>query len=467
MEFSLNEIVEILRKRLVFITICTFTGICVFFVYSKYVIKPTYIASVQMYVNSNNSTSANLNDLNYAQKVVTTYIGFLQTKKFYEQVIDQSNLGYSGDQLKHMTNIESVNNTEIFRISVTSTSPHDSFKLVETMERVAPKLIKSIKNAAEISIVDPPVFPTSPSSPNILKNTIIGGMVAFFLSVMISLLWEVMNVNVKHYDDLLKKYQIPILGVIPDFDSDKKRKILIEKTAILKKWIKNQEDNKEIIRNDTTFMITEAYKALRTNLKFTIRHNECKKIVISSPIPEDGKSTICTNLGIVIAQTGEKVLLIDCDLRKGKLHSNLSVTSSPGVSNVISNMIDAENVIRKTSYENLYVLPLGTIPPNPSELLASIQMEKLLKKLEKEYNYIIIDTPPVNIVSDALSLFKLVDGVLIVVREGATSHPNISSCLLKCEYIDANILGFVLNGVSLFQDEKSKYHYYKYNDRNG
>jgi len=103
---------------------------------------------------------------------------------------------------------------------------------------------------------------------------------------------------------------------------------------------------------------------------------------------------------------------------------------------------------------------MGTIPPNPSELLASIQMEVLLNKLNDDYEYIIIDSPPVKVVSDALNLVKMVDGVLIVVREGITSHPCISSSLTKYQFLNANILGFVLNGISLNQEEKSKYRYY-------
>ncbi len=201
-------------------------------------------------------------------------------------------------------------------------------------------------------------------------------------------------------------------------------------------------------------------------MKFTLRHQGCKKIVISSSLPEDGKSTITTNLGIVIGQTGSKVLLVDCDLRKGRLHNFFNIKSSPGVTNVLSNMIDIENAIQKTTYDNLYVLPLGTIPPNPSELMASSQMEELLKKLEREYDYIIIDTPPVRVVSDALILMKAADGVLIVVREEVTSHSDITNFLSKCKYMEIKVLGFILNGISLNQEKKSKYHYYYYNNYN-
>jgi len=461
MEFSFKEILEILAKRFVFIAICTFVGICVFFINSKYIIKPTYVASVQMYVNPNETTySADLNELNYAQKVVTTYINFLQTKVFYKQVIDESKLNYTPMQLKAMTHIKAINNTEIFEISVTTTNPNDAYKLVDAMKKIAPVLIKSIKETSQISVVDPPTLPTAPSSPNILKNTLVGGMFGFVLSIAVSLLLVLFDLNVKNQDELLKRYQLPILGTIPNFNVNIKRKFVLKKTILTDLLHRKVKKNNISKNKDTEFVIAEAYKSLRSNLNFTLRFNGCKKIVISSPVPQDGKSTTITNVGISIAQTGAKVLLMDCDLRKGRLHRLFNIQLIPGVSDALSSTMDVKKSIYKTSYENLYVMPMGTIPPNPSELLASIQMEELLNELNNEYEYILIDTPPVKVVSDALNLVKMVDGVLIVVREGVTSHPCVSSVITKFQFLNANILGFVLNGISLNQEERSKYRYY-------
>jgi len=461
MEFSLKEILEILVKRFVLISICTSVGILVFFIKSEFIVKPTYVSSVQMYVNSNDTTiSADLNELNYAQKVVTTYINFLQTNVFYKQVIEESELNYTQAQLKDMTIIKAINDTEIFQISVTNTNPNDAYTLVEAMQKIAPILIKNIKETAQISVVDPPTLPTSPSSRNILQNALVGGMIGFVLSLMASLLLELFDQNVKNQDDLSKRYHLPILGAIPKFNVITKREYVLKKTKFTDLLQNKLKRNDSIKNKDTDFVIKEAYKSLRSNLNFTLRYDGCKKILISSPVPEDGKSTTITNIGISIAQTGAKVLLMDCDLRKGRLHNLFNVKFKPGVSDVLSSTMDVKNAIYKTAYENLSVMPMGTIPPNPSELLASIQMETLLNKLNDDYEYIIIDSPPVKVVSDALNLVKMVDGVLIVVREGITSHPCISSSLTKYEFLNANILGFVLNGISLNQEEKSKYRYY-------
>ncbi|MDF2588415.1 MAG: hypothetical protein K0S41_2256 [Anaerocolumna sp.] len=465
MEFSLTELVAILIKRYVFIITCSVAGLFVFFMVSKFIINPSYTASVQMYVYTNETTtSANLNELNYAQKIVATYINFLQTNVFYKQVSEEGDLKYSPDELKKMTSIGVVNNTEIFRISVTTNDPNDSFKIAETMQHVAPGLIRKIKSSAEISVVDPVVLPTRQSSPNVLLNTAIGGFLGFVFSVLLSLLLEIFDIKVKGQEDLLKKYQLPILGSIPSFESNHKATPKL-KRFIYKVTKKKNQVNIEDKSEDTNFVLTEAYKSLRTNLRFTVRSDSCKKIIVSSPIPREGKSTTSTNLAIAIAQTGAKVLLMDCDLRKGRLHTFFSLKNTAGISDTLSGMADVRDIIRPTNHLNLHVITLGQIPPNPAELLGSMQMEELISILDKEYDYILIDTPPVNIVSDCLSLVKLVDGVIVVVRENITTHPNITNALSKFELAKANLLGFVINGVELNQG-KSMSHYYYYNSNN-
>ena len=463
MEYSLTDILAILIKRLVLIAICTFIGFSSFFVVNKYITKPIYTASVQLYVNPNESTySADLNELNYAKQVITTYVYFLRTKVFYNKVLDECKLNYSADQLSAMTTITQISNTEIFQISVTSQNPADSYQLVDAMQKVAPILIKSIKDTAEISVVDPGVLPLGPSGPNINFNSLVGGILGFLFSAIASLLWEIIDANVKNQEDLIKKYRIPVIGSIPNYYNGKLRRLKIFNHIpfLRKRFMKRNRVRG--INDEKKFEVTEAYKELRTNLRFTLLKNECKTIIVSSPVPEDGKSTTSTNIGISIAQTGARVLLIDCDLRKGKIHSFFNIKAKPGISDVLSGMLNEKDAIQNTQYDNLHVITMGSIPPNPSELLGSKQMEEFLKRMEKDFDYIIIDTPPVNVVSDVLSFAKLADGIIIVVREGVTSHPSISNALTKYKLADASILGFVLNGFTLNQGIKTKSHYYYY-----
>lgn len=488
MDFSIKDIVMLLLRRSLMILLCTLAGLSLVFLVTRYGIQPDYTASAQMYVSTDDSekTTANLSELDYAQKVVNTYINFLQTKVFYKEVLNSTGLNYTLGELKSMTTMRSVNNTEIFELSVTSKDPNDSYLLVKTMQDLAPKMIRDIKSKAVISVVDPAELPTSPSGPNLLLNTLIGGVLGFMGAFLLSVVWEIVNVNIKNQEDLISRFNRPVLGVIPDFsepNNTKSRVVKIvrklNKYTIYSKRIHDLKlkDDKRTVGENTEnkveptvtisnkFFVTEAYKSLRTNLRFTLRNEGCKKLIVCSPVPEDGKSTTSTNLAITIAQGNNRVLLIDCDLRKGRLHSFFHVKHSPGISDCLSGIASVLDVIYKTSMENLYLLPMGSIPPNPTELMSSNQMEELIKNLEKNYDYIIMDTPPINVVSDSLSLVKLADGVILVVREGKTSYANIESALSKYEFAKANILGFTLNGAILNQGKGFKTNYYYSGDK--
>jgi capsular exopolysaccharide synthesis family protein len=460
MEFTVKEMINLVLKRIIWITISLFAGLLLSFIFSKFIINPSYTTSVKLYVIPNDSeASLNLNELNYAQKVVTTYINFLNTNVFYEKIQDDTMLGYSIGQLKNMTTVKSINNTEIFQISVTSFSADDSYTLAESMERIAPELIQTIKPSAKISVVDPVIFPKVPSGPNILRNTLIGGLLGLAASVIIIFLVEILDVNIKSKENLATHHPFPILGEIPSYDLSKERGI--HKRILFKSKNKKHYNNNGFDDNSKV-IFSESFKSLRTNLRFTLVKEGCKKIIISSPLPSDGKSTTSVNLGITLSQAGFRVLIIDCDLRKGKIHNYFNLKYKPGLSDALSGMAELKDVIIKTSYDNLDIIPLGSISPNPSELLASSQMEKLLLNLEKEYNYIIFDTPPVNVLSDSLSLVKYSDGLLIVVREGMTSHPNLTNALEKLMLSHGNILGFVLNDVSINRGKKLNYYYSHY-----
>ncbi len=469
MEYSLAEIIDILMKRVVLIVTLTILGLTTFFIYTKYFTQSIYTASVQMYVNSTNLTEpTDLNELNYAQQITATYVYLLRTKAFYDLVAKESGLTYNANQLKAMTVVQPIEDTEIFQISVTTLNPEDSYQIVKTMQDNAPKLIKSVKSTAKISVVDPVVLPSFPSGPNTSRITIVGGMLGFMLSIIITFLLEILDVNVKNREDLMKKYGIPVLGAIPNYNRFKPFKRNIQRFVPRVKGKTNRESINGEIDEEKIFEVSEAYKELRANLQFTLLKNTCKKIVISSPMPQDGKSTTSTNVAITIAQMGSKVLLIDCDLRKGRIHNYFDLHSKPGISDILSGMANDYETIHKTQYSNLDILPMGTMPPNPTELLGSEQMESIILKLEKNYDYLIIDSPPVNIVSDSLSLIKVVDGVVLVVREGITSHQNIIQSISKYQLANTNILGFVLNGVIEERGKvsKSKYNYYYNGNKN-
>lgn len=206
------------------------------------------------------------------------------------------------------------------------------------------------------------------------------------------------------------------------------------------------------------FRIEEAYKSIRTNIAFSVMKEGCKTIVVTSSMASEGKTTTTINLAISFAQAGQRVLLIDGDLRKPKIHQYFSLPNSPGLTNYLGASVQrgenvrVNSVTHKTQYSNLYVICSGSIPPNPSEILGSDPMSRFIDEAEMMYDYIIIDTPPINLVSDALPVIKKSDGVILVVRQNLSTHPEVERALSALQFIDAKILGFIVN----FSDPDSK-----------
>lgn len=211
--------------------------------------------------------------------------------------------------------------------------------------------------------------------------------------------------------------------------------------------------NNAELQPDLKFRIEEAYKTIRANIMFSAMKKGCKIIVVSSSLPNEGKTTTTVNLAVTISQADQRVLLIDGDLRKPKIHHYFSFPNSPGLTNYLSDTIsnkktaDLFEIIHQTEYENLSVVCSGSVPPNPAELLGSDFMTSFLDDVSRDFDYIIIDTPPINLVSDALPLIRESDGVVLVVRSNQSTHPELQKTLSSLEFIDAKILGFVVNFV--------------------
>lgn len=223
---------------------------------------------------------------------------------------------------------------------------------------------------------------------------------------------------------------------------------------------------KFILHEDTPFVIKEAYKAARTNLTFALAASDPKIAVVTSCAPAEGKSTNCINLAITMAQMGESVLLIDGDMRKPVQHSLLRIENEAGLSSILGGLVgDVSKVINKNVRPNLDVITAGPIPPNPAELLAGERMQKLIDIVGTHYNYIFIDTPPVTVVADAFVLNEKTSGIIFVIKEGSTTHPEIEEALRRAKMTNGKILGFIkANCAAKGKSGGSSYKYkYKYN----
>ena len=211
------------------------------------------------------------------------------------------------------------------------------------------------------------------------------------------------------------------------------------------------------------FTATEQYKLLRTNIDFTLSQDEkCHVIGVTSSMRGEGKSTTAINLSYVLAEKGSKVLLIDGDLRIPSVAKKLQIHSKPGLTTLLMNKSTDVTSFKSSMLENWYILPAGEIPPNPSELLGSSRMAGFIDALKEQFDYIIIDLPPVNIVSDALSISPFISGMVVVVREEYTEKKELTHCMRQLALSNVNVLGCVLNEAKSNSGSYGKYKKYKY-----
>ena len=217
-------------------------------------------------------------------------------------------------------------------------------------------------------------------------------------------------------------------------------------------------DPKKLLKNTSTFSVKEAYNAIRTNLLFTQHGEKCPIFVVTSPTANNGKTINSANLAISFAQMGKKTLIIDADMRNPSLNKLFGLHSKNGLSEILAGLTDNISV-SKTDVDNLSILTAGKIPPNPTELLASDRMDKLLGFVREHYDCVFIDTPPINIVTDATVFAQKTTGYIVIVKTDTTKVPEVKTAVQTLESIGSSILGFILNDAN--SDKKKYYSYYR------
>lgn len=227
-------------------------------------------------------------------------------------------------------------------------------------------------------------------------------------------------------------------------------------------FVSPEIDIKKTLHKNLEFTATEQYKLIRTNLDFTLPEDEkCPVIGVTSSGRGEGKSTTAINLSYVFAEKGSKVLLIDADLRIPSIAKKLEIESTAGLTDLLRGKGAGVTEFKPHLLDNWFILPSGDIPPNPSELLGSGRMEKLLKQLREKFDYIVIDLPPVNLVSDAIAISSLISGMIIVIREEYTEKKELERCFRQMELSGVNVLGCVMNETKSQGGSYNKYKKYK------
>ncbi|MCM1507595.1 MAG: polysaccharide biosynthesis tyrosine autokinase [Ruminococcus flavefaciens] len=462
--YSIKDLLFLFLHKIWWLILGAVLGATALFCYSNFYLPLEYSSHISMYIQSyktiNTNNSSNLNDISNSKQLINTYMEVLKDdavmRAVGEKLIEQYGYGVitgnfkmedgniAPESLRNTISITSVEDTSALKVVVTTKNADISASICNIISEVSPDFIKDAVGVGAIRTIDTAKAYYTPVAPNVTKNTLIGFLGGFMLVAVIILLIDFLDNTVKSTEIISEKYKKPIIGEIQQFGKAKKKR-----------------SSTTILDSSIPFNVIENYKLVRTNIMFSLSTGKKKIFAVSSANPSEGKSTTSVNIAIAFAQMENKVLLIDADMRKSVVHKTFSITNESGLSTVISKMNTFEESVHKNVIENLDILTAGPSVPNPSELLASENFENLISSLSQSYDYIIIDTPPVNIVSDVLTIKDSISGMLLVLKYGDTTYNDVDNCMKKIELADMNILGFILNDIS-HKKSGAYYSNYKY-----
>lgn len=474
---DLARLAVYILKRIWLVIICAAIGFG--FMYWRASKAPdTYTASGTMFVTNNNPNLVNYgytstSDISSAVKLVNIYSEVVKSETVMQRVLEyaiepmnetgneqdtllsQKYPGLTTNYIRNVISMHSVNETPMVQVTCTTLNPQLSADICNSVLQVAPSAIKDVVSAGEAKAQDFATVPMFANGRSDKKNGLIGGLAGAVIACAFLTLLFLMNRRVEKPGEITDNYTPPILSYIRRAKGDEK-------------------DAGVFLINDKTDMdMVESYAKLRMNLLYAMSEKMRRTVLVTSAISGEGKSTIAANLAVSLALSGKKVLLVDGDMRRA-CQSDMFYydPSSTGLSDILIGNVKAEQAIMNSTWDNLDVLPAGAVPSNPCELLESPAMQSLLQELEETYDFILMDVPPINIVSDPLALSGQCAGALFVIRQNFSDHREIRRALISAEMTGLEVLGFVFYGEKIHQgryysrrSQRGYQYYNKYDTR--
>jgi capsular exopolysaccharide synthesis family protein len=391
---------------------------------------PLYASHVTFYVSSPGAVgTAAAQAEQSAQRRTNSYVELLSSDKLAKTIIADTGLKMSPGLVTREIKGSAEVNTVLLKASVTDPSPARALRIATSIANQFPIMIDRLDNIAAtktvtLNVVSGPSVGHFPVSPRKKLNITIAVMIGLLAGLVLAVLRELTDTTIRSAEMLRDVVGLPLLGSI-HFDNSARKAPLI-------------------VGGQVRSLRAEAFRHVRTNLQFVDVDHPIKLIVVTSSIAGEGKSTTATNLAIVFAETGSRVLLIEADLRRPRVSDYLGLERAVGLTNVLAGQVAIDEVLQNWGADGLTVLPCGSIPPNPSELLGSQNMVDLLSAMRERFDTIIIDTPPLLPVTDAAVASVLADGVVVVVRYGRTNRAQLAAAVRSLESVDARVLGCVL-----------------------
>lgn len=458
---NLRDLLDVLRARWILIVVATLLGGLIALSMSL-LTTPQYQARIQFYVTvaggENAATAAYQGSLG-AQQRVQSYAALAKSSDIAGRVASEAEVDLTPAEVVSRTSASADAKTVLLTVAVSDDDPQRALELASAFGEVLPDAIAGLETPeggtaplAKLTVVNPPSLPSAPVSPQTTTNVILGLAVGLICGIGGTLLIHVLDRRVKSKAQAEAVAGKPVVGSIP---------------------FRTQEDKDSVAQHIVPFReghspAAEAFRRLRTNLQFLNVDNPPRVIVLTSSVGTEGKSETAVNLALALAEAGSRTLLVEADLRRPRVVNYMSMPDKVGLTNVLSGQASFKDVVQPTRHDGVDLLACGPLPPNPSELLASDTAIRLIAELRNNYDYVIIDSPPLLPVTDGALLSRIADGALLVLRSHRTTTEQLGQAVDNLDKADANLLGVVTVANKPVRKRSSSYYdSYYYSSKSG
>lgn len=408
----------------------------------------TYQSTAEFFVSTSDSSGTNLaSGGTFTQQRVKSYVQLLETPRVLEPAIKAGQLDLTPAQLASKVTGTVPPDSVLIDVTVKDGSAHRAQQIAAAIAETFPKVVAELETLAanqespvKLTVVKEASLPTAPVSPRPTRTIVLGLLLGTLVGLGLAVLRDLLDKRVRTKEDVEGLSDATVLGGIP-FDTDAPKHPLIS-------------------QSDPHSGRAEAFRSVRTNLQFVDAANHPRVILLTSSIAGEGKTTTAANLALVLAQSGASVCAVEGDLRRPRLLNYLGMTGAIGLTDVLIDRFDLDDVLQPYGTTTLHVLGAGASPPNPSELLGSARMREVVSRLRERFDYVLIDGAPLLPVADSTVLAALVDGTILVVGCGVVDSDQFQSAMSNVETVQGDVIGVVLNRVP--RRSGSGYYDYRY-----
>lgn len=442
---ELQELFQILRKRLVMIVTLMILGMAISSSFTHFFMPTIYQSYTELVLVPGGSTDMPLTqgEISANLQMINTFNEVIISPLVLNQVIETLEMEISVGSLRSMMNARNSSNSQVITLTVRNESPALARDIANAAVDIFKEEISHHFNMDNLMVLASAQTPEEPVSPRLMLNIALGLIGGAMSGILLAYLMEFFNKVIRTEREIEKSIGGPVIGVIPLIGIAGN----ISKRRRTKKILSERRMSSLVTLRYPKSPVSEQYRIARTNIQFSMIDNSFKMLTCTSALSGEGKSTTIANLAVAFARQEQKVLLVDADLRKPVLHQIMKVNNQKGLTTLITLNTTIAEAIISTKINNLFLMPSGPIPPNPSELLGSKRMKSVLEELSNQFDLILFDTPPLLAVTDAQVLSSYCDGAILVLKGGQTKKQSLIKAKELLDHAQVNMIGTILNGV--------------------